>query len=170
MEDVTKITRITNWHRLKLNISAGNESGHHKEEIAPIEIENKQVEQKWVIWNEGQNGLMWMKLLECARHLKDGWLQDECCCRHLRTQEFTQDKTRREEDTSLSHSLTKLVKVFYSKKSILLLKVPFMPLYRDIRPTKSTREGTFEESPSSLFLNWLLYEQEKEKSLLLALS
>ena len=43
-----------------------------------------------------------MKLLECACHLKDGWLQDECCCRHLRVQEFTQDKTRREKDTSLS--------------------------------------------------------------------
>jgi len=35
-----------------LNISAANERGHHKEEIAPIESENKQVEQKWVIWNE----------------------------------------------------------------------------------------------------------------------
>ena len=45
-----------------------------------------------------------------------------------------------------------------------------MPLYRDIRPTKSTMEGTFEEPPSSLFLNWRLNEQEKEKSLLLALS
>jgi len=33
-----------------LNISAANERGHHKEEIAPIESENKQVEQKWVIW------------------------------------------------------------------------------------------------------------------------
>ena len=63
-----------------------------------------------------------MKLLECARHLKDGWLQDECGCRHLRAQEFTQDKTRREEDTSLSHSLTKLVEVLYSQKSILLFQ------------------------------------------------
>ena len=62
-----------------------------------------------------------MKLLECALHLQDGWLQDECCCRHLRAQEFTQDKTRREEDTSLSHSLTKLVEVLYSKKSILII-------------------------------------------------
>jgi len=32
-----------------LNISATNERGHHKEEIASIESENKQVEQKWVI-------------------------------------------------------------------------------------------------------------------------
>ena len=64
---------------------------------------------------------MWMKLLECARHLKDDWLQDECCYRHLRAQEFTQDKTRREEDTSLSHSLTKLVEVLYSQKSILII-------------------------------------------------
>ena len=54
MEDVTKIARTTNLHRLKLNISAANERGHHKEEIAPIESENKQVKQKWVIWNEGK--------------------------------------------------------------------------------------------------------------------
>ena len=54
MEDVTKTARTTNLHRLKLNISAKNERGHHKEEIAPIESENKQVEQKWVIWNEGK--------------------------------------------------------------------------------------------------------------------
>jgi len=33
------------------------ERGHHKEEIAPIESENKQVEQKWVIWNEGKMDL-----------------------------------------------------------------------------------------------------------------
>ena len=49
MEDVTKIARTTNLHRLKLNISAANGRGHHKEEIAPIESENKQVEQNWVI-------------------------------------------------------------------------------------------------------------------------
>ena len=72
---------------------------------------------------------MWMKLLECARHLKDGWLQDECCCRHLRAQEFTQDKTSREEDTSLSQSLTNLVEVLYSKKSILLFQRPKHPFY-----------------------------------------
>ena len=54
MEDVTKTARTTNLHRLKLNISAENERGHHKEEIALIESENKQVEQKWVIWNEGK--------------------------------------------------------------------------------------------------------------------
>jgi len=53
MEDVTKTTRTTNFRRLKLNISAENERGHY-EEIAPIENENKQVEQKWVIWNEGK--------------------------------------------------------------------------------------------------------------------
>ena len=57
MEDVTKATKTTNLHRLKLNISAANERGHHKEEIAPIESENKQVEQKWVIWNEGKMDL-----------------------------------------------------------------------------------------------------------------
>jgi len=49
MEDVTKTEKTTNLHRLKLNISAANERGHHKEEIAPIECENKQVEPKWVI-------------------------------------------------------------------------------------------------------------------------
>jgi len=54
MEDVKKTTRTTNMHRLKLNLSASNERGHHKEEIAPIESENKQVEQKWVILNEGK--------------------------------------------------------------------------------------------------------------------
>jgi len=54
MEDVTKTERTTNFHLLKLNISAENERGDHKEEISPIESENKQVEQKWVIWNEGK--------------------------------------------------------------------------------------------------------------------
>jgi len=49
-----------------------------------------------------------------------GWLQDECC-RHLRAQEISQDKTRRGEDTSLSHSLTNLVEVLYSQKSTLNL-------------------------------------------------
>jgi len=57
MEDVTKTARTTNLYRLKLNISAAHERGHHKEEIAPIESENKQVEQKWVIWNEGNMDL-----------------------------------------------------------------------------------------------------------------
>ena len=55
---------------------------------------------------KGQGNLCGWSSWNCARHLKDGWLQDECCCRHLRSQEFTQDKTRREEDTSLTHSLT----------------------------------------------------------------
>jgi len=50
MEVVTKTERTTNLHRLKLNMSAANERGHHKEEIASIEIGNKQVEQKWVNW------------------------------------------------------------------------------------------------------------------------
>ena len=45
-----------------------------------------------------------------------GWLQDKCCL-HLRAQEISQDKTRRVEDTSLSHSLTNLEEVLYSKKS-----------------------------------------------------
>ena len=36
-------------------------------------------------------------------------IQDECCCYHLRAQEISQDKTRKGEDTSLSHSLTNLV-------------------------------------------------------------
>ena len=75
-----------------------------------------------------------------------------------------------EEKTQVSQSLTNSGRGSLLKISILLLKVPFMPLYRDIRPAKSTREGTFEESPSSLFLNWRLNVQEKEKSLLLALS
>jgi len=83
---------------------------------------------------KGQGNLYGWSSWNCARHLKDGWLQDECCYCHLRAQEFPQDKTRREEDTSLSHSLTNLVEVFYSKKSILtfLLNVPMMSLYRDI--------------------------------------
>ena len=57
MEEVTKTARTTNLHRLKLNISATNERGHHKEKVAPIGSENKQVEQKWVIWNEGKMDL-----------------------------------------------------------------------------------------------------------------
>ena len=44
MEVVTKTTRTTNLHRLKLNMRAANERGNHKEEIASIEGENKQVE------------------------------------------------------------------------------------------------------------------------------
>ena len=77
----------------------------------------------------------------CARHLKDGWLQDDCRCRHLRAQEFTQDKTRREEDTSLSHSLTNLVEVLYSKKSILLFQRPKPPFYNGENQSQSTREA-----------------------------
>jgi len=38
MEDVTKTARTTNLRRLKLNISATNERGHHKEEIAPMKV------------------------------------------------------------------------------------------------------------------------------------
>jgi len=68
-----------------------------------------------------------MKLLECAHHLKDGWLQDECCCRHLRVQEFTQDKTRREEYTSLSQSLTNLVEVQYSQNQSYYFKDLSLP-------------------------------------------
>ena len=68
MEDVIKTARTTNLHRLKLNKGAANERGQHKEEIAPIESENKQVEQKWVIWNEGkmdgkERRLMWLEFL-----------------------------------------------------------------------------------------------------------
>ena len=93
---------------------------------------------------------MWMKLLECASHLKDGWLQDECCCRHLRAQEFTQDKARREKDTSLSHSLTNLVEVLYSQKSILLFQRPQHPFYNREGWSQSKREA-FERSPSNSF-------------------
>jgi len=91
-----------------------------------------------------------MKLLECASHLKDGWLQDECCCRHLRAQEFTQDKARREKDTSLSHSLTNLVEVLYSQKSILLFQRPKHPFYNREGWSQSTRKA-FESSPSNSF-------------------
>ena len=52
MENVTKTARTTNLHQLKLNISATNERGDHKEEIALIESENKQVEQKWTYVDE----------------------------------------------------------------------------------------------------------------------
>jgi len=44
MEDLTKTARTTNLHRLKLNISAANERGHHKEEIAPIESTTRNLE------------------------------------------------------------------------------------------------------------------------------
>ena len=84
---------------------------------------------------------MWMKLLECARHLKDGWLQDECCCRHLRAQEFTQDKTRREEDTSLSHSFTNLVEVLYSQNQSYYFKDLSTPFIIERAGHKYTREA-----------------------------
>jgi len=57
MEDVIKTARTINLYRIKLNTSAANERGHHKEKIAPIESEIKQVEQKWVIRNEGKMDL-----------------------------------------------------------------------------------------------------------------
>ena len=97
---------------------------------------------------------MWIKLLECACHLKDGWLQDECCCRHLRAHEFTQDKTRREEDTSLSQSVTNLVEVQYSQNQSYHFKdlsTPFIieRVGHKIQE-KLTREA-FERSPSNSF-------------------
>jgi len=54
--------------------------------------------------------------------LKDGWLQNECCYRHLRDQEFTQDKTRREEDTSLSKFTHQFGRGSLLTKSILLFQ------------------------------------------------
>ena len=56
------------------------------------------------------------------------WLQDECCCRHLRDQEFTQDKTRGGEDASLSQSLTNLVEVQYSQNQSYYFKALSLPL------------------------------------------
>ena len=84
---------------------------------------------------------MWMKLLECARHLKDGWLQDECSCRHLRDQEFTQDKTRREEDTSLFQFTHQFGRGSLLIKSILLFQRPKHPFYNREGWSQSTREA-----------------------------
>ena len=95
-----------------------------------------------------------MKLLECARHLKDGWLQDECCCRHLRAQEFTQDKTRREEDTSLSQSLTNLVEVQYSQNQSYYFKdlsTPFIIERAGHKVQEKLTREAFERSPSNSF-------------------
>ena len=82
---------------------------------------------------------MWLELLELCTPL-----QDECCFRHLRAQEFTQDKTRREEDTSLSLSLTNLVKVLYSEKSILTsyFKDLSTPFIIERAGHKCTKEGS----------------------------
>ena len=76
-----------------------------------------------------------------------GWLQDECCCRHLRAQEISQDNTRRGEDISLSHSLTNLVEILYSQNSTsnLLFQRPKHPFYiREGRSQMYKREGDFE--------------------------
>ena len=89
----------------------------------------------------------------CACHLKDGWLQDECCFRHLRAQEFPQDKTRREEDTSLSHSLTNLVEVLYSQKSIFnfSFQTPKHPFYNREGGSQMYKIRKLERSPSNSF-------------------
>jgi len=69
-----------------------------------------------------------------------GFKMDGCC--RLRVQEFTQDKTRREEDTSLSQSLTNLVEVLYSQKSILTFyfKDPSTPFIIERAGHKCTKE------------------------------
>jgi len=97
---------------------------------------------------------MWMKLLECVRHLKNGWLQDECCCRHLRAQEFTQDKTRREENTSLSQSLTNLVEVQYSQNQSYYFKdlsTHFIIERAGHKVQEKLTTEAFERSPSNSF-------------------
>ena len=64
-------------------------------------------------------------------HLKDEWLQDECSCCHLRVQECTEDKTRREEDRSLSQfSLTNLGEVLYSQNQFYYFKASSPPFIR----------------------------------------
>ena len=113
---------------------------------------------------------MWMKLLECGRHLKDGWLQDECCCRHLRAQEFTQDKTRREEDTSLYQSLTNLVEILYSQKSILLFQRPKPSFYREEDRSLLQRKLTREALQGSLLTLPILAPKWRVKRHLLDLS
>jgi len=71
----------------------------------------------------------------------------------LRAQEFPQDKTRREEDTSLSHSLTNLVEVSLLSKSILTFyfKDPNTPFIIERAGHKCTKEKELEKSPSNAF-------------------
>ena len=92
--------------------------------------------------------------LGMSRNLKDGWLQDECCCRHLRAQEFTQDKTRREEDTSLSHSFTTLVEVLYSQNQSYYFKdlsTPFIIERAGLKVQEKLTREAVERSPSNSF-------------------
>jgi len=63
--------------------------------------------------------------------LKDDWLQDECFCRRLRVREFTQDKTRREEDISLSQFTDQFGRGSILTKSILLFQRPKSSSYRE---------------------------------------
>jgi len=57
----------------------------------------------------------------CALHLKDERLQDECGYCHLRVQECTQDKTRREEDTILFQFTHQFGRGSLLTKSILIV-------------------------------------------------
>jgi len=56
--------------------------------------------------------------------LKDERIQDECSCCHLRVQECTQDKTRREEDTSLSQFTHQFGRVSLLKNQFYHFKDP----------------------------------------------
>jgi len=62
--------------------------------------------------------------------LKDERLQDECSCRHLRLQECTQDKTRREEDTSLSQFTHQFGRGSLLKNQFYYFKDPSFPFIR----------------------------------------
>ena len=88
-------------------------------------------EWKWKKGMKRTRNLCGWSSWKCARHLKDDWLQDECWCRHLRDQEFTQDKTRREEDTSLSQFTHKFGRDSILTKSILLFQRPKPSFYRE---------------------------------------
>jgi len=82
--------------------------------------------------------------------LKDDRLQDECSCRHLRDQEFTQDKTRREKDTSLSQFTHQFGKGSILTKSILLFQRSKSSFYREEDWSQLQRKLTREALQGSL--------------------
>ena len=107
---------------------------------------------------------------KCARHLKDDWLQDECSCRHLRDQEFTQDKTIREEDTSLSQFTHQFGRGLILTKTILLFQRPKPSFYREEDRSLLQRKLTREALQSSFLTLPILAPKWRMKRHLLDLS
>ena len=97
-----------------------------------MEVEDEKDKETYVVGELGIVHATW-------RMLASRWV----CCRHLRTQECTQDKTRREEDTSLSHSLTNLVEVLYSQNQSYHFKDLSLPFI--MRTTGHKYKGCLQE-------------------------